>query len=1578
MKTVGVGLIMALNIGTEAPDMMKPHPCAKLQCWIDPYKYKRNKAKEIIGERLEQQYSKWQLAHSKARKGGGANNNNNGGLKYRRALDPTVEDVRMLCTRLRNQARNERILIHYNGHGVPRPSNLGEIWVFDKNKTEYVPLPVSELKQWMGKPVIVVLDCNAAGVLIPFLTMAPDDTSTAGTSASVMTTGSHNNNNNNLIRSPSSTNSIFNNNSNSNSNNKNNSKSNNNNNNSNANNNNTSAYEGLAQQLKQQQQQPMSIDEQSSLWVRDTLVLCPCSENEWLPMHPDYPADIFTSCLTTPIQMALRWFVNRNQKSMQHVHPDAVDAIPGATNDRKTPLGELNWIFTAVTDSIAWNVLPKPLFTRLFRQDLLVASMFRNFFLADRILSSFNCTPISFPPLPPGTAQHPLWQAFDLACETLLFQLIQDGILGNHVLKESKRSIETNDEHRDDNTRATDDRSTSSAEDSPSTPQQPHSPSKAVTFQSGEHPPPAPLASSVSSPFFSEQLAAFEVWLEFAEIHKLRLRTGGPTALDPPEHLPVVVQVLLGVAHRVRALTLLKRFLELGPWAVNMALSLGIFPYVMKLLQSPEYKCLLVSIWASILAFDPSCRVDILKDGVVHHFVHHLMWGLNNSTVEVSIAAKERTLAAFVLAAVCYEYPAGQAECIRLNLHGSCCALLSSYEQGENAHDSAVEQYLPAHFRLWICICLGNIVKGNKATQTEAYAFGVQQHLIAHTKDKSPEVRAAVCYALGCLVEAEKKRSNRAPSSMNDLTQQLSSAVGVGSVQTGMLGQNITSTMPMSLTGQQLQLPFSQAVIPNLQLRQQTMLNSIPASQGQHMNTSTTGEMFWNQPQIHHTTTGTPYITHGSSSGFSGQTAMGGPPGFLVGSGPMLAPNGQPALVNLLQFPTHAQVPMIPMMDQHPIVEPSVYDDRACFENDLSSIEALLILIDDGSVVVRYEAIIAIGTAVAKYLDAFVLAASELSLSSIPKTTFETSEKQIINNLTLSLETVDRLKAIWIRLRSLQKHDPFPAVASAANSIVNVVHERLFRRKTDNEIVSVKANATSTRLSEICEENVGVGTDSSPTTFDRPPTGKGVVSPKKELRRVASETIHSRSLGASMEKNADANESSRGEVGGTDLSSNYSMPKSEFYAWKTKSFIFLEEPSDELDPLSPMGITRQYRERRNMVIRVHGEKLTHRYSCLAPKPPKPQKQTIEMLLEEEDEEALLAAEEEVSLRKRELEFKEERLLKNDGVKINSLLAFHPVESYLMACGDTGTATLWNTETGLRSKIFNNKNSKASRMTSSCWINPYSTSHFMIGCDDGHVRIWSDVLESSGNVSLLSAFNAVPMNAGQWGSGLITDWQPYSGTLIAGGNSKSIRCWDIESEKVTNKLETNSDAYVTTLTTAWDEDACGISKDLIVAGLSDGSLKLFDIRKNQAGSRPKLRVNSSSEHTSWVVTTAFTSYCGRYELISGTVSGEVKTWDLRMLSSLRTLNVQRSTMTTLSIHSKIPIIATGSDAQFIKIVGLDGDTMQVLRYHEKLVSHKFGPISCLAFHPYKDLLAAGATDSFIGLYSTKHQLRQKQR
>ena len=76
------------------------------------------------------------------------------------------------------------------------------------------------------------------------------------------------------------------------------------------------------------------------------------------------------------------------------------------------------------------------------------------------------------------------------------------------------------------------------------------------------------------------------------------------------------------------------------------------------------------------------------------------------------------------------------------------------------------------------------------------------------------------------------------------------------------------------------------------------------------------------------------------------------------------------------------------------------------------------------------------------------------------------------------------------------------------------------------------------------------------------------------------------------------------------------------------------------------------------------------------------------------------------------------------------------------------------------------------------------------------------------------------------------------------------------------------------------------------------------------------------------------------------------------------------MTTLAVHPKIPIMATGSHAQFIKVLTHDGDTLQVLRYHEKMANHRIGPVSCVAFHPFKPVLAAGATDKFIGLYAPK--------
>ena len=38
------------------------------------------------------------------------------------------------------------MLFHYNGHGVPRPTANGEVWVFNKSYTQYIPLSVFDLQ----------------------------------------------------------------------------------------------------------------------------------------------------------------------------------------------------------------------------------------------------------------------------------------------------------------------------------------------------------------------------------------------------------------------------------------------------------------------------------------------------------------------------------------------------------------------------------------------------------------------------------------------------------------------------------------------------------------------------------------------------------------------------------------------------------------------------------------------------------------------------------------------------------------------------------------------------------------------------------------------------------------------------------------------------------------------------------------------------------------------------------------------------------------------------------------------------------------------------------------------------------------------------------------------------------------------------------------------------------------------------------------------------------------------------------------------------------------------------------------
>ena len=55
-KLVAAALVLCLNVGVDPPDVIKPEPCARLECWLDPASMPAQKALEAIGKALQAQY----------------------------------------------------------------------------------------------------------------------------------------------------------------------------------------------------------------------------------------------------------------------------------------------------------------------------------------------------------------------------------------------------------------------------------------------------------------------------------------------------------------------------------------------------------------------------------------------------------------------------------------------------------------------------------------------------------------------------------------------------------------------------------------------------------------------------------------------------------------------------------------------------------------------------------------------------------------------------------------------------------------------------------------------------------------------------------------------------------------------------------------------------------------------------------------------------------------------------------------------------------------------------------------------------------------------------------------------------------------------------------------------------------------------------------------------------------------------------------------------------------------------------------------------------------------------------------
>ncbi|EUB57529.1 Regulatory-associated protein of mTOR [Echinococcus granulosus] len=423
IKTINVALVVCLNMDIDPPDVQKIPPYSRIEAWVDPADA-GYRVVDMIGKNLQSQYERWQPKGC-----------------YRQCLDPNLEEVKKICVNMRRNARADRILFHYNGHGVPRPTENGEIWVFNRTFTKYIPLSLHDLQRWLGGPSVYVIDCQNAGrvlklyeyfcqrrqtefgsrtlamirdhAYIPIdntkMTNPPDPNGGmaaadgAQQEANAFSHGRVSALQAVKVKADAEVNlnvdsiavAFF------------------------------QAYSNHASGMGQMAAAAVAAAAIAPATMENTIMLCACEENEDLPQLAELPADLFTACLTTPIRTALRWHWMKYNKSFPgHIDEALLDHIPGSHGNRMSLLGEINWIFTAVTDTIAWCSFPVDLFQKLFRQDLLVASIFRNYLLAQRLMRSFGCHPCSWPRLNP-THDHPIWSAWDHSLDLLFHYLPQ-------------------------------------------------------------------------------------------------------------------------------------------------------------------------------------------------------------------------------------------------------------------------------------------------------------------------------------------------------------------------------------------------------------------------------------------------------------------------------------------------------------------------------------------------------------------------------------------------------------------------------------------------------------------------------------------------------------------------------------------------------------------------------------------------------------------------------------------------------------------------------------------------------------------------------------------------------------------------------------------------------------------------------------------------------------------------------------------------------------------------------------------------------------------------------------------------
>jgi regulator-associated protein of mTOR len=270
-------------------------------------------------------------------------------------------------------------------------------------------------------------------------------------------------------------------------------------------------------------------------------------------------------------------------------------------------------------------------------------------------------------------------------------------------------------------------------------------------------------------------------------------------------------------------------------------------------------------------------------------------------------------------------------------------------------------------------------------------------------------------------------------------------------------------------------------------------------------------------------------------------------------------------------------------------------------------------------------------------------------------------------------------------------------------------------------------------------------------------------------------------------------------------------------------------------------------------------------------------------------------------------------------------------------------------------LKNNFSNKVPVVTSFKLINAQYEPIFLTGTHDRVVRLFKPDLVNFTNNQFLTAFKAFDngqIRESNIEVGLIEEWDEPSEKLLCAGDTGYIRVWDMSKELYTD-YPTQVKSCVSTLS-CYD--------NLALAGFGDGTIKIFDFRQPTS-------TLSKVLYTYDVFVLKAKIHKPSNTLITSSISGDVKIFDMRSMKSSLNISSKNSEPTTVfECHPYNQVYAVANEA--VRVFDFRGKELSSITHHEGFLGKRIAPVSCLDWNHFKNEIVFGSQDNLLNIFSCK--------